>query len=77
MGKISIIFRKTVIFLIKVYRYYVSPFLGNNCRFHPNCSLYAQTAIEKHGLIVGILIFLKRLIKCHPFYKGDYNDPVP
>ena len=63
--------------LIKLYSAAVSPFLGRNCRFHPTCSAYAHEALENHGALKGSCLTLKRIGKCHPFYKGQMLDPVP
>ena len=64
--------------LITVYRSLISPFLGANCRFYPSCSLYTQIAIERFGIIRGLWLALKRLLKCHPWNDGcDWYDPVP
>lgn len=63
--------------IIKAYSLTVSPFLGRNCRFHPTCSAYAHEALETHGAAKGLWLVLKRLGKCHPFYKGCCHDPVP
>ena len=62
---------------IKIYAVLISPFLGQNCRFHPTCSAYADQALERHGALKGGWLTIKRLSKCHPYHKGDYNDPVP
>ena len=62
--------------LIKVYRYTISPLLGQNCRFHPTCSCYAHQAIEHHGLAKGLVLSIKRIVKCHPLHPGGI-DPVP
>ena len=62
--------------LITVYRWFVSPLLGPNCRFHPSCSCYAQQAIEVHGAARGSWLALKRIARCHPWNPGGY-DPVP
>jgi putative membrane protein insertion efficiency factor len=70
------ILSKSLIFLIKLYRYLISPLLGSRCRFHPSCSEYAQTAIEHCGCVRGIFLSLKRLLCCHPWHPGGY-DPVP
>ncbi len=64
-------------FLIGLYAKAVSPFLGDNCRFHPTCSLYAMEAIDRFGAIKGGFLAAKRILKCHPYYKGDMIDPVP
>lgn len=68
--------RKFFILIISLYRYAVSPFLGNNCRFHPSCSHYAQDAIALHGIFKGIYLTLRRIGKCHPWHEGGV-DPVP
>ena len=68
--------RRSLIFLIACYRLLVSPFLGNNCRFHPSCSHYAEEAIATHGVMNGSYLTLRRLGKCHPWHEGGL-DPVP
>lgn len=62
--------------LVKIYQIFISPLLKKNCRFQPTCSTYMIQAIKKHGSIKGTYLGTKRLLKCHPFYKGGY-DPVP
>lgn len=62
--------------LIKSYAYLISPWLGNRCRFHPSCSVYASEAIEEYGVIKGFYLGIKRLMKCGPWNPGGY-DPVP
>jgi len=64
------------ILLIKIYRFSLSPFLGKNCRFDPTCSVYASQAIVKFGALKGSYLSIKRLMKCHPFSKSDYYDPI-
>ncbi len=76
MGKAEKTMRKILIIVIGAYRYIVSPFLGNNCRFHPSCSEYAQTAIERFGIIRGSWFSLRRVSCCHPWHEGGV-DPVP
>ena len=61
--------------LIKFYKIFLSPFLGANCRYVPTCSDYAIQAIEQKGIIKGIYISFKRVLRCHPFGKSGY-DPV-
>lgn len=75
MGKIKF-FRNTLVLLIKTYRYFISPWLGNCCRFYPSCSQYAIRAIERHGIYRGILMTARRLLCCHPWHPGGI-DPVP
>ena len=61
---------------VRAYQWFVSPFLGCNCRFIPSCSNYAQEALAKHGLLKGGLLTLRRLLRCNPFGASGY-DPVP
>jgi putative membrane protein insertion efficiency factor len=61
---------------IHLYRWLMSPWLGQCCRFHPSCSHYASEAIEKHGVVYGSYLTLKRLLKCHPWHSGGI-DQVP
>ncbi|GFR35087.1 membrane protein insertion efficiency factor YidD [Thermobrachium celere] len=68
--------RKFLIFIIKLYRKYISPLKPPSCRFYPTCSMYAIEAIEKYGVIKGGYLSLKRILRCHPLNKGGY-DPVP
>ena len=62
--------------LIKLYQLLLSPFFGKQCRFTPSCSNYSNQAIKKHGAIRGVLLTIKRLLKCHPWGDDGY-DPVP
>ena len=64
------------ILLIKIYQIFLSPFLGKNCRFNPRCSVYTSEAIIKYGVIKGFYLSVKRLMKCHPFSKQEYNNPL-
>lgn len=61
---------------IRLYQLILSPILGNNCRFYPSCSQYAQEAIETHGIIKGSYLTIRRILKCHPWHAGGC-DPVP
>lgn len=63
--------------LIRFYRRHISPHTPPCCRFRPTCSCYAMQAIEKYGAARGGWLAAKRLARCHPFYKGDWYDPVP
>jgi putative membrane protein insertion efficiency factor len=68
--------RKALIYLIKTYSNFISPYLGINCRFIPSCSSYVCEAIEKHGPTKGIYLGTKRICRCHPFVPGG-TDLVP
>lgn len=68
---------KTVlIWLITLYRKYISPLKPPCCRFTPTCSAYAIEALQKRGVIVGLILATWRILRCNPFCKGGY-DPVP
>jgi putative membrane protein insertion efficiency factor len=62
--------------LVRGYRLLLSPWLGSACRFEPTCSLYALSALEKHGAAAGSYLTLRRLARCHPWCEGGC-DPVP
>ena len=62
---------------IRFYRKYISPARPPCCRFIPTCSAYAVQAITKYGAIKGGWLTFKRLMRCHPFSKHPYFDPVP
>jgi putative membrane protein insertion efficiency factor len=67
---------KLLIFLIELYRTYVSPTRMPVCRFTPTCSEYAVTALRTRGLFVGLGLTAVRLAKCAPWHPGGW-DPVP
>ncbi len=65
-----------MIWLIGLYRKYVSPIKPPCCRFTPTCSAYALEAYKKRGFFVGFILTVGRILRCNPFFKGGY-DPVP
>lgn len=69
--------KKMLIKLIHFYQRHISPYRPACCRFTPTCSTYALEAIHKYGAAKGSFLALKRILRCHPFYKGDTYDPVP
>ncbi len=69
--------KRLLLLLIQFYQTSISPLFPPRCRFSPTCSQYAREAIEKYGAAKGGWLAFKRLLRCNPFYKGDYFDPVP
>lgn len=70
--------KRLLLWCIRRYRMDISPLRPPCCRFIPTCSAYAQEAVEKYGAVRGGALALKRLSRCHPFYRGGrLYDPVP
>jgi putative membrane protein insertion efficiency factor len=69
--------KKLLLSLIRFYQKAISPAFPARCRYYPTCSRYAYEAITKYGAFKGSWLALKRFLRCHPFHKGDYFDPVP
>ncbi|MDQ6986467.1 MAG: membrane protein insertion efficiency factor YidD [Mariprofundaceae bacterium] len=67
---------RLLLFLLRVYRYAISPMMAQRCIYYPSCSAYAAEALEQHGLWPACGLIIRRLLRCHPFAKGGY-DPVP
>jgi putative membrane protein insertion efficiency factor len=64
------------IFLIRIYQYTLSPYLGRSCRYTPTCSVYSVDAIKKYGPFKGGWMAIKRIASCNPWGGSGY-DPVP
>lgn len=69
--------KRVMLAMIRFYRRRISPNTPPSCRFIPTCSQYAYEAIDKYGAWKGGWLALRRILRCHPFYKGDPYDPVP
>ena len=67
--------KQIFVFFINCYQCFLSPILGSNCRYSPTCSEYAKQAIDKYGIAYGVLLSLKRILRCQPWGKSGY-DPV-
>lgn len=71
------IIKNILIKMIQFYKKYLSPLKKySSCRYYPTCSSYAIEALEVHGLWIGMLLTIWRILRCNPFSKGGY-DPVP
>ena len=69
------IFVYLLIKLIKIYKFLISPLLGNSCRYFPTCSEYSIESLKSYGLFKGLYLSLKRILSCHPWGNGGF-DPV-
>ncbi len=69
--------KKLFLKMIRFYQKQVSPLSPPRCRYYPTCSAYAYQAINKYGALKGGWLAFKRFMRCNPFSKHDYYDPVP
>jgi uncharacterized protein len=76
MERASKLAQQGAIFLLKGYKRFISPLLPPMCRFEPTCSVYMMQAIERYGMVRGIWMGTRRLVRCHPLNEGGW-DPVP
>ncbi len=65
-----------ILLFITCYRKFLSPFLLKSCRFYPTCSEYTFQAVTKFGVRKGLLLGVRRILRCNPFNNGGY-DPIP
>ena len=77
MGALDVAWRSpryALIALIRIYRWAVSPLLGNRCKYHPSCSQYALDALREYGFLKGSVLAGWRLLRCNPWSHGgaDY-----
>ena len=63
-----------IIKLIKIYRFLISPLLGNSCRYFPTCSDYSIESLRTYGLFKGLFLSLKRILSCHPWGDGGFDS---
>lgn len=68
--------KKLVLFLIKFYQKFISPLFPPSCRYTPTCSQYTFEAVQKYGVLKGLFLGIKRILRCNPFFSGG-EDPVP
>jgi uncharacterized protein len=65
-----------ILIFLKIYKRCISPLLPRACRFEPTCSIYMYQAIKRKGILKGLALGAKRLLRCNPFCAGGF-DPVP
>jgi putative membrane protein insertion efficiency factor len=76
LGMLEASFRWLMLALVRFYRYWLKPWLGNSCRFEPSCSSYAMQALNRHGAARGAALAGWRILRCSPWCAGGC-DPVP
>lgn len=69
--------KKILLGVIRFYQRCISPCFPSCCRYSPTCSAYAYEAVNKYGALKGGWLALRRFLRCHPFSRRDYYDPVP
>ena len=62
---------------LRAYQLVASPLLPAACRFAPSCSEYARLALAQHGVIKGVWLAGRRVLRCHPFHPGGWDPPPP
>ena len=68
---------KAALLALRIYKSYLSILFAGSCRFEPTCSRYAYEAIERFGVLLGVWLGSKRLLRCHPLSRKFGYDPVP
>ncbi len=78
LGWIVLAPRNAAILILRAYQTVISPLYGDVCRYHPSCSHYALDAIARYGVLAGIALGTRRLLRCHPWARGGIDDvPMP
>ena len=68
---------RAALFALRCYKAYLSVLFAGSCRFEPTCSMYAYEAIERFGVLRGMWLGTRRLLRCHPLSRKFGYDPVP
>jgi uncharacterized protein len=67
--------RRLLVAPIRGYQRLFSPLVGARCKYYPSCSEYAAQAIERFGILRGLVLAGWRLLRCNPWSHGGF-DPV-
>jgi len=67
--------KNLILKIVQFYQKFISPNLGQNCRFYPNCSEYTVLAINKYGAPKGFAKGICRILRCNPLNKGGIDLP--
>ncbi|PSL37966.1 hypothetical protein CLV49_1574 [Labedella gwakjiensis] len=66
--------RNVAVAILVVYRRLISPLYGDVCRYYPSCSSYTLQSIQRHGLVIGAFFGARRLLRCHPWAEGGFDE---
>ncbi|MBK5238743.1 MAG: membrane protein insertion efficiency factor YidD [Actinomycetales bacterium] len=69
--------RNVAVVILRSYRTLISPLYGDVCRYYPSCSHFGLQAIQQRGLVLGSVLTLRRLGRCHPWARGGVDDVPP
>ncbi len=67
--------KRTVVKALKIYQRFISPLYPASCRYYPTCSQYSIEAVEKYGVVKGLLKATWRILRCNPYSKGGIDKP--
>jgi putative membrane protein insertion efficiency factor len=67
---------RAALLALRGYKLVLWPFFRGSCRYLPGCADYAAEALQRHGLLRGSWLAVRRLSRCHPLGGHGY-DPVP
>lgn len=66
--------RNVCVAVLRAYRTLISPLYGDVCRYYPSCSAYTMQAIQRHGVLLGVVFGARRILRCHPWASGGVDD---
>jgi len=66
--------RNLAVLILRGYRAVISPLYGDVSRYYPSCSSYALQPIQEYGLVVGTVLGIRRIARCHPWAAGGVDD---
>jgi putative membrane protein insertion efficiency factor len=69
--------KQVLVFVLRAYRFLISPLYGQVCRYYPTCSAYALQAVETHGALRGSWLAARRVCRCHPWAEGGVDHVPP
>ena len=71
----QVLLSESMIFAVRCYKFFLSPWLGQQCRFQPTCSTYFILAVRKYGPVSGAVRGIWRILRCNPFCRSGFDPP--